>query len=174
VRRISLFVTIAFLGGLGIGVFTRSAAVAASQQNDTRVADLAAIDKLNKADEACTLTQDPAGLTALWSDDGVKVDVPRGPAVGIKALGEMYAKFRAQYPEFKVLKYAPDYKDMQTAIVDGWAIEVGGTAATYKMSASAIPVTTPSTKGMRLLKRQPDGSWKFALCCWVERPKEEQ
>jgi hypothetical protein len=148
--------------------------VAASQQNDTRAADLAAIDKLHKADEACTLTQDPACLTAVWSDDGVKVDVPGGPVVGITALGEMYAKFRTQYPEFEVLKYAPDYQDMQTAIVDGWAIEVGGTAATYKMSANAIPVTTRRTKGMPLLKRQADGSWKFALCCWVERSKEER
>jgi hypothetical protein len=173
-RKISLCATAAFLAGLGIGLFARSVAMAAPREHDAHRADLAAIDKLHKADEACTLTQDPACLTALWSDDGVKVDVPGGPVVGIKALGEMYAKFRAQYPEFKMLKYAPDYKDMQTAIVDGWAIEVGGTAATYKMSPSAIPVTTPTTKGMRLLKRQPDGSWKFALCCWVERPKEER
>lgn len=163
--RTPIFVTIAFLAGLGIGVFTRSAAVAASQQKNMQAADWAAIEKLHRADEACTRTQDPACLTALWSDDGVKVDVPGGPVVGIKALGEMYAKFRAQYPEFQVLKYAPDYKDMQPAIVDGWAVEVGGTAVTYKMSANATPVTTPRTKGMRLLKRQSDGSWKFALCC---------
>jgi hypothetical protein len=162
-RRIPVYVTTAFLAGLGIGLFLRTAAMAAPQQADTHVADLAAIDKLHKADEECTLTQDPACLTALWSDDGVKVDAPGGPVMGLKAIGEMYEKSRAQYPEFKVLKYAPDYKHMQTAIVDGWAIEIGYTDTTFKMSADAAPITVPRTKWMRVLKRQPDGLWKFAL-----------
>jgi hypothetical protein len=161
--RNTAFVAIAFLAGLGIGLFFRTAATAAPRQADTHVADLAAIDKLHKADEECTLTQDPACLTALWSNDGVKVDAPGGPVMGLKALEEMYQKFRAQYPEFKVLKYAPDYKHMQSAIVDGWAIEVGYTDTTYKMSANAAPITAPRTKWMRVLKRQPDGSWKFAV-----------
>ena len=108
-------------------------------------------------------------MTALWSDDGIKVDTSGAPVVGIKALGDMYVKFRAQYPEFKVLKYAPDYKSMQTAIVDVWAIEVGCTDAIIKMSANADTMTVPNNKGMRLLKRQSDGSWKFAMCCMVEK-----
>jgi len=49
--------------------------------------------------------------------------------------------------QLKVLKYAPDYKSMQTAIVDIWAIEVGYTDAIIKMSANADPVTVPSNKG---------------------------
>jgi hypothetical protein len=163
--RISGFVTIAFLAGLGVGLIVRGSVAAAPQQTDTHAADLAAIEKLHKADEECTLTQDPACLTALWSDDGIKVDTSGAPVVGTKALGEMYAKFRAQYPEFKVLKYAPDYKSMQTVIVDVWAIEVGRTDAIIKMSANADPMTVPNNKGMRLLKRQSDGSWKFAVCC---------
>jgi uncharacterized protein (TIGR02246 family) len=140
--------------------------MAAPRQNDSRAADLAAIEKLHKADEGCTLTQDSKCLATLWSDDGVKVNFPGGPVMGVKAIADAYAKFRVQYPEFQVLKYAPHYEDMQTAIVDEWAIEVGSnTDAAYKMSANATPVTVPKTKGMRLLRRQPDGSWKFALCC---------
>lgn len=164
-RQISLFLALAFLAGLGTGLFARSALMAAAQQNDTRAADLAAIEKLHKADEEATLSQDPTALTNLWSDDGVKVDAPGGPVVGKKAIGELYEKFREQYPEFQVLKYAPDYRDMQTMIVDEWAIEVGYTDATFKMSANAAPITTPRAKGVRLLRRQNDGSWKFALCC---------
>jgi hypothetical protein len=59
-----------------------------------------------------------------------------------------------------VLKYAPDINDVQ--IVDDWAIEVGNFAGTYKMSAKDNPVSIED-KGMRVLKRQGDGSWKFAL-----------
>jgi len=161
--RIPVFVTIAFLAGLGVGLFTRSSVVATQQPADTRAADLAAIEKLHRADEECTLTQDPKCLTMLWSDDGINLGFPGPPVVGIKAMGEAYGRFRAANPEFQVLKYAPDYKDMQTAIVDEWAIEVGYTDATFKMSANAASVTPPRTKGMRLLKRQSDGSWKFAL-----------
>ena len=161
--RISGFVMIAFLAGLGTGLFFRSASAASAQQNDTHAVDSEAIDKLHKADTECTLTQDPNCLTSLWSDDGINLGFPGPPVVGIKAMGDAYAKFRADYPNFQVLKYAPDYKDMQTAIVDEWAIEVGYTDATFKMSANAAPVSPPRAKGMRLLKRQSDGSWKFAL-----------
>ena len=100
-------------------------------------------------------------MTNLWSEDGVKLDVPGPPVVGKKAMQELYEKSRAEYPEFKVLKYAPDFTDVQ--IADGWAIEVGSVEATYRMSAKDNPVSVPRTEGMRLLKRQSDGSWKLAL-----------
>jgi len=159
-RRTSVFVTIAFLAGLAIGFFARSAGIGTPHRTDTHAADLAAIDKLHRADVEATMTQDPSSLTRLWSDDGVNLGFPGSPVVGIKAMGEAYQKFRADYPDFKVLKYAPEYKDVQ--IADGWAIEVGYYEATYKMSAKDNPVSMQD-KGMRLLKRQSDGSWKFAL-----------
>jgi ketosteroid isomerase-like protein len=73
---------------------------------------------------------------------------------------EAYEKFRADYPDFQVLKYAPEYKDLQVA--DGWAIEMIHGESTYKMSEKDNPVTVEG-KSMRVLKRQSDGSWKFAL-----------
>jgi len=161
-NRTIAFVTIAFLAGLGIGYFARGA-VGTLHHNEARSGDLAAIEKLHRADEECTLTQDPKCLTTLWSDDGINLGFPGPPVVGMKAMGDAYAKFRADYPDFQVLNYAPDYKEMHTAIVDEWAIEVGFIDATFKMSANAAPISPPRTKGMRLLKRQSDGSWKFAL-----------
>jgi hypothetical protein len=46
--------------------------------------------------------------------------------------------------------------------VDGWAIEVVSGKSMFKISAKAEPLTVEG-KSMRVLKRQPDGSWKFAL-----------
>jgi uncharacterized protein (TIGR02246 family) len=158
-RRTSAFVTIAFLAGLGIGYFARSA-MSTLQRKDTYAADLAAIEKLHRADVDATLKQDPKELTTLWSDDGVNLAFPGAPVVGIKAMGEAYAKFRTDYPDFRVLKYATDIRDVQ--IADGWAIEVGDFAAAYRTSANDNPVSV-NDKGMRVLKRQSDGSWKFAL-----------
>jgi hypothetical protein len=100
-------------------------------------------------------------MTNLWSEDGVKIDGPNGPVVGKKAMQDLYVKTRTGFPEFKVSKYSTDIKELQ--IVDGWALEVGNTEATYQMSAKEGPVVVPRTQGMRVLKRQSDGSWKFAL-----------
>jgi ketosteroid isomerase-like protein len=159
-RRTSLVAILVFLAGLGIGYFARSASIGAPHTTDTHAADLAAIEKLHRADVEATLTQDPSALTILWSDDAVNLGFPGAPVVGIKAMGEAYTKFRADYPDFKVLKYAPKIKDIQ--IEDGWAIEVIYGESTYKMSAKDNPVTVQG-EALRVLKRQGDGSWKFAL-----------
>jgi uncharacterized protein (TIGR02246 family) len=150
--------TLAFLAGVGVGFFARSAHTGMLQQR-THTADLAAIEKLHKADVAATLTQDLSQLTTLWSDDAVNLGFPGPPVVGIKAMKEAYEKFRASYPDFKVLKYAPEIQDVQ--IADGWAIEWVYSEATYKMSAKDNPVSL-RRKDLRVLKRQSDGSWKFA------------
>jgi len=121
---------------------------------------LAAIEKIHKADIDATVTQDLNALNILWSEGAVKLDVPGSPVVGLGALKEIYEKFRANYPDFKVVKYAPVISEVQ--IADGWAIEVGTFEATYPMSPKDEPVSV-SDKGMRGLKRQRDGSWKFAV-----------
>ncbi len=149
-----------FVAGLGIGYFARSAGISRPHRTETRTADLTAIEKLHKADTEATLTQDPSSMANLFSDDAVNLGFP-APVVGKKAIQEALAKFRTENPDFSVLTYLTDIKDIQFA--DGWAIEVGYTEATYKMSTKDNPVNFPRTRGMRVLKRQGDGSWKFAL-----------
>ncbi len=160
-RRISAFVTIAFLAGLIVGFFVRSSAIGTLLRRNTHAADLAAIEKLHQEDVRVTLLQDPKGLIDVWDEDGVRLGPGRPAVVGKKAIQADNEKFQAVYPDLKVLKYAPDIREVQ--IVDGWAIEWGYTEATYKMSAKDNPVSLPRTQGMRVLKRQSDGSWKFAL-----------
>jgi uncharacterized protein (TIGR02246 family) len=158
-RRTSVFVAIAFLAGLGIGLLGRGAFTSMLQRR-AHTADLAGIEKLHRADVEATLTQDPRFLNALWSDDAVKLDVPGPPVVGKKALQELYEKARTAYPDLKVLKYAPEYKDVQVS--DGWAIEVIYGESTYTLSAKDNPVTVHG-EALRVMKRQKDGSWNFAL-----------
>jgi uncharacterized protein (TIGR02246 family) len=159
-RHTSLLTLLVFIAGLGVGLLARSTYTGILHRKDTHAVDLAAIAKLHEADVAATLTQDPAALTTLWSDDGVNLGFPGQPVVGISALREAYAKFRAGYPDFQVLHYAPNIKDIQVA--DGWAIEVIYGESTYKLAAKDNPVTVKG-ESLRVLKRQSDGSWKFAL-----------
>jgi len=158
--RTSGFVMIALVAGLAIGFFARDLKPETRLRSDARAKELAAIESLHKADVEVTLPQDPSALTELFSDDAVNLVFPT-PAVGKKAIREAFEQFRAENPDFKVLKYAAEIKEVQ--IVDDWAIEVGYFEATYKLSAKGDPVNFPRTPGMRVLKRQSDGSWKFAL-----------
>ena len=161
-RQTSVWVTIAFLAGLAIGFFVRSFCTDTLRRR-MHAADLAAIKKLEQEDIEVTLSQDPKGLVDVWDEDGVRFKPGSSPTIGKQAIAAENEKFHTQYPEFKVLKYVPELKTVQIAIVDGWAIEVGYADATFKMSINAAPVSPPRTKGIRLLKRQSDGSWKFAL-----------
>jgi uncharacterized protein (TIGR02246 family) len=158
-RRTSVFMTFAFLAGLGIGYFARKASIGTPHRADAHAADLAAIEKLHRADIEVTMTQDPSSMASLFSDDAVNLMFP-SPAVGTKAMREAFEKFRADYPDFRVLKYAPNVKDVQ--IADEWAIEMMYGESTYKLSAKDNPVSV-QIKALRVLKRQSDGSWKFAL-----------
>jgi hypothetical protein len=98
----------------------------------------------------------------VWAEDGVRITPGNPPTVGKVAIAAENEQGPAEHPEFKVLKYAPDIKNFQIVIADGWAIEVGSVEATYRLSAKENPVSVHD-KGMRLLKRQRDGSGKFAL-----------
>jgi hypothetical protein len=161
-RRTFAFVTMAVLVGLAAGLIARNAGLGTLLRKDTHAADLAGIKKLEQEDIEVTLSQDPKGLVEVWAEDGVRFRPGSSPTIGKQAIAAENEKFHTQYPDFKVLKYAPNLKTVRIAIVDGWAIEVGSMEATYKMSANDKPVIVQD-KGMRLLKRQSDGSWKFAL-----------
>jgi uncharacterized protein (TIGR02246 family) len=157
-RRNSLVAILVFVAGLGIGYFARGA-MGPARRTDTHAADLAAIEKLHRADVEATLAQDPNLLNDLWSDDCVKLGVPGPAIIGKKGMQEVYGKFRAEHPDFKVIKYVLEIQDVQ--IADGWAIEWVYYETTFKMSANDSPVSM-RRKDLRVLKRQSDGSWKFA------------
>jgi len=157
-RRTSLLIVFVFAAGFGVGYFARGA-IGTNHEKDTHAVDLAAIETLHAADIKATLTQDPIELINLWSDDCVKLGVPGPALIGKKSIQEVYQKFRADHPDFTVLKYAPKIQDLQ--VVDGWAIEWVYYDTTFKMSAKDNPVNM-RRKDLRVLKRQSDGSWKFA------------
>jgi ketosteroid isomerase-like protein len=146
---------LALVAGLAIGCFARSVVSATLERKD-----LAAIAKLHEEDIAVTLSQDPKGLADIWAEDGVRLDSGSSPVVGKKAIEADNEKGRARYPGFKVLSYAPEYKNIQ--IVDATACEWGEFDAQYRLSSEQPPVHV-HRNALRVLSRQSDGSWKFAF-----------
>jgi ketosteroid isomerase-like protein len=157
-RRTSLVTILVFVAGLGTGYFIRGAA--GILQRRTLAADLAAIRKLEQQDIAVTLSQDPKGLIDLWADDGVAFYPGSPPAVGKQAIGDHNEKFHAQYPGFKVLSYTSKYRNLQ--IEDGLASEWFEKEGQYKLSPEGAPASWLA-KGLIVLKRQGDGSWKAVM-----------
>ena len=159
-RRNPVFVAVAFLTGIAVGFGGRSIRVLATPQSGTRAANLAAIEKPHQEDIQVTLSQDEKGLIDVWTNDAVRFNPPNPPAVGKQAIRAENEKFHAQYPGFKVLSYTPKFSDIQ--IKDGLACEGLESEANFKMSADSPP-TIWHAQGFRVLKRQSDGSWKFAV-----------
>jgi len=80
--------------------------------------------------------------------------------VGKQAILADNEKFAAEYPGFKVLRYAAKYQNIQ--IKDGLACEWGEHESQFRVTPEAPPISWHGT-GFHVLKRQSDGSWKFAV-----------
>jgi ketosteroid isomerase-like protein len=164
-RRIRLFPILVFVAGFGTGFLARSPRVGAPQRADTHSADLAAIEKLHQKDIEVTLSQDPKGLIDIWTEDAVRYSLnPRSsPVVGKQAIEADNQKSRVENPGFKVLSYVPTYKDIQ--IAGSLACELFETDAKFKLTSEAQAESWHG-KGIRVLRRQSDNSWKFAVLIW--------
>jgi uncharacterized protein (TIGR02246 family) len=142
-------------------------ATAQNPQPGRALDDRAGIEKAHQEDVAATLSGDPKALTDLFSEDGVRLDPGSAPLVGKKAILAKNQRSMAQHPQGKVLTYKPEIHDLQ--IADGWASEWTTFEATFRLTPTAA-VETFRAKALRVLKRQPDGSWKFARVMWNEMP----
>ena len=157
-RRPFLFIAIAFFAGLSLGYFARG--LRTVQPKDGHAADFVGIEKLHHDDIEFTLSQDPKGLVDIWTEDAVRYSSGKPPVVGRQAIGADNAKGLAPYPGFKVLSYVPKFKNIQ--VQDDLATEWFEAQATFKLSPDGPP-NTLNAKGLRVMRRQADGSWKFVV-----------
>jgi uncharacterized protein (TIGR02246 family) len=122
------------------------------------------IEKLHQADVAATLARDVDALTALWDDDGVLLQPGRSPVIGKTAFAEFLKQNLAESASLKVLKYAPEIRDIQ---VEGdIAYEWGIFKSTVRSSDLEQP-TNFRARFVRILRRQPEGSWRFSRVMWA-------
>jgi ketosteroid isomerase-like protein len=140
-----------------------AAFAAASQAAEIQPAeseqDRIAIQRLHQQDVEATLSDDADQLAKLWDENAVRLQ-KGAPAEMSKAI--IYSndkRWQANLHGGRTLSYKPDLKDLQ--IVDGWAFEWGIFEVVYRESEHGKEVTIHG-KVLRVLKRQTDGSWKFA------------
>lgn len=123
-----------------------------------------AIERAHQQDIAATLSSSVSQLTELWTDDGVLIGAGAKPIVGKAAIQDFLAKSFAKNADMKVIKYEPEFSDLQ--ISGDVAYEWGYFNAVQQASPSSQP-TTFRARFLRVLRRQPDGSWKFSRVMWT-------
>jgi ketosteroid isomerase-like protein len=131
-------------------------AASVGSDKGAREADLAAIQKLRQQDIAATLSQDSVALTALWTDDAVRLGPVPPAEVGKQAIREHNERSSAR-PGFKVLTYVPENKDL--TILDGWAVEWRHFSGSFVGSPGGEPTHARGTV-LGVYKKLPDGRWR--------------
>jgi uncharacterized protein (TIGR02246 family) len=124
----------------------------------------AGIEKLHKDDVAATLMRDPDALAALFDEDGVLLQPGYSPVIGKEEFTEFIKQNLAKSASTKVLKYAPQIRDVQ--VEGNVAYEWGVFDSTVRASEHDQPKDFRA-RFVRVLKRQPDGSWKFSRVMWA-------
>lgn len=124
----------------------------------------AGIERLHQDDITATVARDAEALTALWDDDAVLMQPGTPPIIGRAAFHEFMKQALAKSPSVKVVKYVPDIRDVRVA--GGVAYEWGYFDVEQKSSDQQGPESLRG-KLLRVMKQQPDGSWKFTRVMWL-------
>ena len=140
---------------LAIVVFCASILPVTFGEQGAAPGDLAGVQKFVQQAVAATLSRNPAELTALWLDNGVRLTSGQPPGIGLRAIRESHERWAA-VPGIKLLTYAPETKDV--TVLNGWAIEWGYATGSYvEPSGETKQILTAR---LMLLKKMPDGTWK--------------
>jgi ketosteroid isomerase-like protein len=144
-----ILIIIVVVLGASAGVALRAHENGSAQQ--ARIA----IERLHQQDVEATLSGKADDFAKLWDSQAVRI-LPDGPAeIGKAAIYADDKREEANSNGGRTLCYKPEIKDLQ--IAGDWAFEWG--YFSYKESANTKP---GRGKVLRVIKRQADGSWKFA------------
>ena len=120
--------------------------------------DLRAIEALNQHDVDAVLNGDIAALVSQWTDNFVVISAA-GPIVrGRRANAEIVERGIEQVKAFEPLEYTVDFQEI--TVCGEYAFEWGTYRGSSRPRAGGALVRY-SGKLMRILQRQPDGSWKM-------------
>jgi len=120
---------------------------------------LAGIEELHRKDKEASKSQDFGALLSLWTDDGVLLLPGQAPIRGIEDLKQYMERHRETSQSYEILEYTHDFQEIQ--IIGEWAFEWGFYTASARIKETG-KVFHERGKLFRVLKRQPDGTWKVA------------
>ena len=157
-KRTRIFLLLAFINAVVI-TFVAVPLVAAadnrSSESSSEEADRIAIERLHRQDVEATLSDKADELAKLWDTEAVRIQPGRPAEIGKVEIYANDKRWEAKPDRPRTLCYKSDIKDVR--IAGEWAFEWG--YISYKDSSNPKPMRG---KVLRVMKRQPDGSWKFS------------
>jgi ketosteroid isomerase-like protein len=123
------------------------------------------IQRLDQRDIEATLSDKADELAKLWDDEAVRIQSGCAAEIGKAQIYTNDKGWKEKRGRTKTLCYKPEIKHVR--IADDWAFEWG--CMSFKDSSNAKAIRG---KMLRVMKRQPDGSWKFARVIVFDEAKE--
>jgi len=160
---VSGFVSVAVITFIGVWLAAANGTLTSKRSSED--AARIGIDRLHQQDVEATLTDKADELGKLWDTEAVRIEPGRPAEIG---KGEIYAndkRWEAKPDRPRTLCYKSEIKDIQ--IAGDWAFEWG--YFSYQDSSDPKPMRG---KVLRVMKRQPDASWKFARVIVFNEDKE--
>ncbi|HVH70654.1 MAG TPA: SgcJ/EcaC family oxidoreductase, partial [Candidatus Dormibacteraeota bacterium] len=118
--------------------------------------DKQAIRKLTEDWLVAVRAKDIPRLSSMVTDDAVFPPPGFPPIRGKQAVETMYQSF---FPQFRSVEQTVSIEEVQ--VVGDWAFSWGTEKFVLMPQAGGAPIEMQG-QGMTILKRQPNGSWKYA------------
>lgn len=129
-----------------------------------RAEDLQAIEQMHEADRRAAMASDIDALIDLWTDDGILLPPGSEPIVGKEAIARFLREgWDSNEPPPEAVEYTHDFSDI--VIAGDWAFESGTFKSVWRVPGSET-LSTQSGNLLRVLRRQPDGTWRAARAMW--------
>jgi uncharacterized protein (TIGR02246 family) len=133
--------------------------VESAEQKQQFADEQEAINALHDKDIQASLALDADALASLWTDDIVTLAPGAPPVVGREANRARLDKQVEQMKSVEVLSYNEQFQEVQ--VVGDWAWEYG-TVTGRTRPFSGGKETQMQFNLLRVLKRQPDGTYRIA------------
>ena len=127
--------------------------------------DRAAIERLHEQDRAATLSDNADQLAKLWDKDAVRFSPERPAEIGAAVIYANDKRWEMSSGRERSLCFDIEIQDLQ--IAGDWAFEWW--YGSYKTSKDG-KISIVYGKGLRVMKRQSDGTWRFARVMGLPAP----
>jgi uncharacterized protein (TIGR02246 family) len=136
---------------------------------DDKQSAMTQIEKLHQTDMRAAKTQDLNTLLSLWTDDCILLQPGQEPLIGKESIRKFMEREFKHSKDYEILHYEHHFEEV--SVRGDWAWE-WGTFIGSSCHKKSGEVFHQRARLFRILKQQPDGSWKCARSIWHELPKD--
>jgi ketosteroid isomerase-like protein len=154
--------------GIACGATAVSSRIRRSKPENA--AALAEIRAFHQKDKQAAMAKDIKTLRSLWTEDCVLLAPESPPIVGSQAVWEFIQTQFQQMENVEILQYDQDFQEIK--IIDDWAFEWGLFKGSVRLADDTIVETR--SKLFRVLRRQPDSTWKCARSIWHDDAEDDE